>query len=265
MLPQMSTEDFFKQLDDRLGKKIDEKIEPVRAGLASLEGTVASHTRQIDALQKDMTMMKTGNSSGVSTDASSTAGRRATAAFVPSKIILKNFAAYHTSKDTGITRPEAEKLMVSLMESVPESLKPKIYVAKMALGRGARTDRIFIPVEAGFAEEAAGVFEAGLAAYTYNGRKVWVQIEREPATQQRFSAFGKIQDFIRTGLLNGSEQASIQCTWQPDFHIVVNDLDAGSIGVEGRMNFSEKWCQHVLSRSADEVNKQLRLFRGRRQ
>ena len=41
----------------------------------------------------------------------------------------------------------------------------------------------FRTVEPGFADETAGAFELGLADYTFNGRKVWPQVEREPVIQ----------------------------------------------------------------------------------
>eukprot|EP00959_Pyramimonas_sp_CCMP1952_P308047 6447076-Pyramimonas_sp.AAC.1 len=81
MLPQMSSEDFFAKLDERLGKQIEEKIKPVRTGLESLQSTVASHNEQIQALQNDMFTMKTGPGSGVSTDAGSATGIPTTRAF----------------------------------------------------------------------------------------------------------------------------------------------------------------------------------------
>ena len=58
MLGQMTSQDFFAQLDERLDKKIEEKILPVRNAVTSLEDTVKSQGKEISELRSDMENLK---------------------------------------------------------------------------------------------------------------------------------------------------------------------------------------------------------------
>ena len=172
---QMSTEDFFNKLDERLDAKIEEKIGPVRTTVQSLTTTVNSHTEEIKNMKNDIQSMKAG--SGNSISASSQSSDR----FVASKLIIKNFSEYHHRHDHGIDRSQAEILMTTLMARVPEGLKDKVYPDRMTLGRASKSDRIHVPVKPGFAEAVAGAFYAGLHDYTYNNHKCghrWDAIRR---------------------------------------------------------------------------------------
>ena len=82
--------------------------------------------------------------------------------FVASKVILRNFSEYSDRKAVGIDRPRAENLVQQLVSSCPDSLRSRICVERLTIGRGGKSDRVHIPVESGFAKKVAGFFEDAL-------------------------------------------------------------------------------------------------------
>ena len=53
------------------------------------------------------------------------------------------------------------------------------------------------------------------------------------------------------------------CPWQPAVLPIVDNKEAGHIDEDGMPSFNEEWCEDVATRTAEDVMKQFRLFRGR--
>ncbi|CAK0862838.1 unnamed protein product, partial [Prorocentrum cordatum] len=179
---------------------------------------------------------------------------------IPNFILLRNFADWGTCKQTGIDRTRAEHLITVIVAKVPATTKENMSKDQMKVVGGGKSDTIHPPVRPGYADEVQGDISAALdsLAYTYNGRSIWVQVEREPWIQKRYSAFGRVRAFLHHAIeqvIDGERDTSFQCTWMPNFVIMAirGGDEAGYIDNNAEVHFSENWAQATFATTAEEL------------
>ncbi len=274
----MTQDAFFAQLKG----SIEAEIKPLRTKVQDLSKKVHAQDGRMDVIENKcdeaLKLAKSGGGSGRlggAPGSSTGAAMEESSCFVPSHILLKNFAEYKTKKELGIDRPEAEKLLATLVEVVPQATKEHMIVSKMKVKGGGKSDAIEVPVVPGFADEVRGDVADALEStgYTFNGRNIWVMVQREPALQKRYSAFSRIRNFLEAQLEHAGHDVnvSIECTWQPDFVITMalsaDSLDIHEVGYideDGDAHFNDNWTHHAFGISRLEFKSRLRVFKSRR-
>ena len=197
--------------------------------------------------------------------------------FVADHVLIKNFAVWENCKVSGIDRPSAEQLLEKLASVVPSITKEHMLFSKMKVVGGGKSDTIHLPVTPGFADEVQGDMVAALdqLEYTFSGRKIWVQVERAPWIQVRYSAFGRVRAFLEAEMASASmpdENLRFGCSWQLDFVIIATSgkddeevsHEVGFIDVGGAALFNNVWGQDLFRCSGEDMASKLHLFKGRR-
>ena len=154
-----------------------------------------------------------------------------------------------------------------------------MYPDKMKLVGGGKSDTILLPVEPGYADEVQGDIKAALevSGFQFNGRDVWVQVERAPWIQKRYATFGMVRAFLQQTLetndgIDDEMHIRFECTWQPEFVILATDLDIGGAEVvevgfideDAECHFNNEWATSTMGISAEGLKAKFWVFRQRR-
>ncbi|CAK0817932.1 unnamed protein product, partial [Prorocentrum cordatum] len=239
LMAQMTKEEFFAQMNSTINQRLDAKLSPIQDQVGRLEDTVAQHSKQFRELQAKVDKQQT-QAPGQSSTPGTSSGGGASGQFHAEHVLLKNFASWETRKQTGIDRAAVEQLLTHLNTVVPSSTQSHMDIGKMKL-----------------------------AQYTYNGRNVWVQAQRIPWIQKRYSSFGRVRAFLQNVIeqIDGVEPMRIGCTWQPDFLITATEDDqdqkgdpweAGFIDEHGGRHFNDQWTKEKRGYEADTLKSKLR-------
>ena len=279
----MTQTEFFAQINSTIVTTIDAKLAPLANDMSNMKSQLDQHSGELAELRANCAeALQVAKNSGSAAAAARPKFKARVEGqgwgsgggevpFVASYVVIKGFADFQTRKISGIDRPEAEKLLGALEKSVPETTKLRMQMKDMKVVGGGKSDSIQIPVEPGYADEIQGDLQASLNSlgYTFNGMSIWVQVERPPWIQKRYSAFGRIRAFLDEQLSTVHSEMTVSCTWQPEFVILVDsghgvEREAGHIDENGDCHLEEDWCQDVLGVPACDLKSRLRTFRSSR-
>ena len=231
-------------------------VAPIHKKLTEVETIVTSHSQRLDKLEA---AAAPGTASGSSCHTSP--GK-----FVPTHVEIKGFCEWKDRRTAGVTRDEAEALLVKLVDKLPATIRHKVGELEVY---GYRSNKIKVNISPPAAVEVALIWKECLkddVSLQHNGSELYTTAEREPAKQKRYQTGGKVRAYLESKAKSKEATATAICSWEPSWDLTVKasrgDALVGKVEADGTVEWLADGLQAAFGIDVATAKMELAAFKG---